>query len=60
MLISEFSNRENILAYVAKELRNIGVKIRHEKTKSVHVRNLHLFTFPKDQIYPLIYFISAE
>lgn len=38
MLISEFNNRDEVLASVIKELNGVGIKIRSEKQKQSNVR----------------------
>lgn len=40
MLISEFTNRDDVLASVIKELNGVGIKIRSEKQKQSNVREI--------------------
>lgn len=46
MLISEFTNRDDVLSTIIKELNGVGIKIRNEKQKQTNVsRNFREIKF---------------
>lgn len=58
MLISEISNRDDVLSTVIKELNGIGIKIRNEKPKQSNVSEIIFFAFSSRKFQ--IYFLIAE